>query len=401
MIYVVVVPVLTILTLLLWRSRNPPSMGYLTYAALAGIVILFVLIDTGRIYDIPSFRIGDSLYQVEQLRREVRQSLLGYEQEVFGRDHLLDRVEIEHVPANAPFIYAVQFPLQHEAVSDSVIIWENDVPIAPTRFAVDGRIVVVKIAIDPRQQPPDYVIRYFRVPNLGAGDKSPTSPEPGRQSDRSHLNSKDVALLVAGGAIGFLASLCAAFGFEWLRKPSLRVGVGSVSDHPGGAYRFVHIDVANVGLLPRLLRARPASLCRASLTFCDAVTGTARFTLEGRWSSRREPLIYLPGQAPFPDPGAALTGHRETIVQGDPPHSIVVAIKHEGDVNCYGFNDRSYLSEGGRNPEWALPEGRYLVRCEVAFEEGDAATDFLLGNRGEHRDGLALSLSPLRPDTAV
>jgi len=48
---------------------------------------------------------------------------------------------------------------------DSVTVWENDVPIAPNRFTVEGRDVTVRLSIaaDPRTSESEYpyIIRYF------------------------------------------------------------------------------------------------------------------------------------------------------------------------------------------------------------------------------------------------
>jgi hypothetical protein len=59
------------------------------------------------------------------------------------------------------------------------------------------------------------------------------------------------------------------------------------------------------------------------------------------------------------DLGAVLIPHRETIPPGGSA-SINVAVKHQGDRQCYGFNNRSYGF-----PQWRSPQQRLDCICAV------------------------------------
>lgn len=72
---------------------------------------------------------------------------------------------------------------------------------------------------------------------------------------------------------------------------------------------------------------------------------------------------------------------------------VDVAVRHDGDEDCYGVNNEQYFSSPPwRNPRWKLPKGRYLVKvvitssgqkCVGAFRlinDVDSRTDFRLEN---------------------
>jgi hypothetical protein len=69
-----------------------------------------------------------------------------------------------------------------------------------------------------------------------------------------------------------------------------------------------------------------------------------------------------------------------------------IAIKYEGDPDCYIFTNESYRPEhnGGRNFNWRLTQGRYRVRVTVYYECGYVQRDFELSNDGTSRDDVDL-----------
>ena len=153
----------------LLKADAPPGVAYVTFASFAGVMLLYLLIDTGRLADIPALRLGDALYRLEQVERQVRTlqtSLMGYETEEFPPGSY----EVTGTPQDRRHPFRITFALKHSAVPDSVWVFENDAPISPKRFDVEDKRVAVRSPVDPRTQNSDYVIRYFQTPTgFGAG----------------------------------------------------------------------------------------------------------------------------------------------------------------------------------------------------------------------------------------
>ena len=141
----------------------------MTFASFAGVMLLYLLIDTGRLADIPALRLGNALYRLEQVERQVRNlqtSLMGHETEEFPPGSY----DVTGTPQDRRHPFRITFALKHSAVPDSVWVFENDAPISPKRFDVEDKRVAVRSPVDPRTQNNDYVIRYFQTPTgFGAG----------------------------------------------------------------------------------------------------------------------------------------------------------------------------------------------------------------------------------------
>ena len=76
-----------------------------------------------------------------------------------------------------------------------------------------------------------------------------------------------------------------------------------------------------------------------------------------------------------------------------------MAVKFEGERDCYIFSNESYLSPGWRNPSWRLGIGIYRVRVTLFYEAGCLEEYFELCNLGNSRDDLELRpFFPLHDD---
>ena len=196
-----------------------------------------------------------------------------------------------------------------------------------------------------------------------------------------------------GVSSGVISSVLVVLIVGALRAPRLTLDVALETvngDYTHGRFRFVHVRVRNRELrLWRWQLGRPATFCRAELSFGDLGTPAARFQIDGRWSSLPEPVQQFPGGAVL-DPGAVLSRPREFLNPGDEP-LLCVAIKKTGEGACFAFNNRSYLHQPDwSNPAWALGQGTYWVRVRVAAAEVDAVRVFYLVNTGDQREGLRL-----------
>lgn len=166
LLYILLAALVLVLIRAAWKDPKSKT----AISAAAGMGSLFALLlftDAGLWSKLPVVvRYGKVLVK---FRENVERALLGYETEIFRGEDLLTRIPIEQHPENALFSHSLRFTLKYAAVPDSVIVWENDGPMAPTRFDVDGRTVRVKIAWTPepaKRELLEYVIRYFRKPEL-------------------------------------------------------------------------------------------------------------------------------------------------------------------------------------------------------------------------------------------
>jgi hypothetical protein len=66
-----------------------------------------------------------------------------------------------------------------------------------------------------------------------------------------------------------------------------------------------------------------------------------------------------------------------------------VAVRFEGESDCYGWNNESYL-HNWRNPLWRLPRGRYLVKVVVSSSGQKCVGVFRLVNDVEQQQGFRL-----------
>ncbi len=146
----------------LLKSATPPGVAYVTFAIFAGVILLYLLIDTDRLADVPALRLGNGLYRSEQVQRQVKnlQTNLFGETEPFPPGSY----QVAATPEDARFPFRITFDLEHSPEPRSVWVFENDVPISPMRFDVAGIRVTVHSPVDPRPQNGDYAIRYFPTP---------------------------------------------------------------------------------------------------------------------------------------------------------------------------------------------------------------------------------------------
>jgi hypothetical protein len=160
LVYLVPVIASALLAVMLWRRKDAPAVGYLCFTIAAGVVTFLLMVDTGWLARVPRFQVGRDIYGVV-----TNVIALGYKTEMFSPEKLQREVKFELVPEDHIWKSRLRFVLAEPAVPDSVTVWENDVPIAPDRFTVEGRDVTVRLptTADPRTSENEfpYIIRYF------------------------------------------------------------------------------------------------------------------------------------------------------------------------------------------------------------------------------------------------
>jgi hypothetical protein len=182
-----------------------------------------------------------------------------------------------------------------------------------------------------------------------------------------------------GGFITFVA----AFLIEYLRKPKLRLSIEQPhldrTDDSGKVHTSRHLrlrlhnDVSSL-FAPWMLRAS-AVQCRGAITFHHLNDGQNVFdrSMAVRWSNSAEPLTNVglattPVTGLFPSQPApqifkfALTS-RIDVYAGE-EELLDVAVRFQGEKDCYGWNNEAYLYNW-RAPHWKLGPGRYLVRVVI------------------------------------
>lgn len=171
--------------------------------------------------------------------------------------------------------------------------------------------------------------------------------------------------------------------WEELRKPNLKLQIGGDGFWPQNTNpktKFVHVKVVNLkrNLLMGLFLSSPtANNARAWVSFHDYLTKTEIVKMNGRWTSKREPVDYATGKI---DLAEVLIPPRETI----PPEeesNISIALKDDGKSACFGFNNESYL-HNWRHPDYELIDKRYIVKVKVSAEGKEWVKNFLLQNPG-------------------
>lgn len=196
---------------------------------------------------------------------------------------------------------------------------------------------------------------------------------------------------VAGGLIGFAASVLSIFGYEFLRRPILGVAVGEPMPAAQGR-RFVHVRVSNrsqIWFLQTLAPRLPAHMCRAWVRIYPVqLGGNASITFEGRWANQREPGQYVAAGL-LPDPGLILVPHREDILAGDSA-MLVVAVKFNGELECFGFNNENYLVPNQRPPDRQVGQGVSRIVVRVAAGDLVRIAEFELQNPGPMVNDFAL-----------
>jgi hypothetical protein len=178
----------------------------------------------------------------------------------------------------------------------------------------------------------------------------------------------DVSTLLLGGLIGLLTSAAAtALGIA-LQRPHFTFKPSNGRRDPRG-WKFVHIIVQNrASPWYGRFRDKTAYLCTAELVFRTDPAGENLFDpVSARWPRfQPQPLTASGGAI---DLNAVIIPYRETMPAGD--HAILdVAIKHQGDKQCYAFSNQSFIydAKGFRHPALRLDAQQIYVQAIVYVE---------------------------------
>lgn len=210
---------------------------------------------------------------------------------------------------------------------------------------------------------------------------------------RELLHTTDLPNLSIGFGLGILASGTAWLLSEYAVRPLLDIIVDpnrSQGQNPGPhPHEFYHVRVRNLPARWPLPGRRPAWSCRGTIEVLRPDGSRAvPEEIQARWTSQPEPLLpVIAGHhvGSVLDPSRLMQARKIDVHSHfDEPMSL--AVKFEGEEDCYVFSNESYLFPRWQNPAWRLNRGAHLIRVTVYYERGYAQRDFELRNDGLSRD---------------
>ena len=181
--------------------------------------------------------------------------------------------------------------------------------------------------------------------------------------------------------IGGLITVLTAVGVEYLRTPRLRLTIEQPpcdmpypdGTRPAKNARYLRLKLCNESLPfgARWMQRAAALQCRGEITFHHLDDGQDVFgrAMAVRWANSPQPIadqiLDLQGNVQFQvlDFARAATESRIDVYPGEEQILDVVA-RFDDEPDCYGWNNDAYLY-GWRNPNWKLPNGRYLAKVVV------------------------------------
>jgi hypothetical protein len=196
--------------------------------------------------------------------------------------------------------------------------------------------------------------------------------------------------------VGGLITVLTAVYVEYLRTPRLHLSIEQppcdVPYPPGKRQaqnaRYLRLKLSNKPLpsIARWMQRSAALQCRGEITFHHLNDGQDVFGrgMSVRWTNFPQPIaneiLDLQGNVQFRirDWVRAATASRVDVYPGE-EQLLDVAVRLDADIDCYGWSDESYFN-GWRNPNWKLPQGRYLVKVVVTSSGQKCVAVFRLIN---------------------
>jgi hypothetical protein len=205
--------------------------------------------------------------------------------------------------------------------------------------------------------------------------------------------------------IAFLIAVAAIFIFEWIKRPCLmvelyegrHVDIIVAPEVRRLAARVVHLRAVNRPIWRSWIQRNTATNCRSRITITDTTGRRLHTDVATKWSARREPLVttavpFAPYLFQYPDDYLVGLCNRLDIYANRYGEAFAVAVKVDGDPNCYLFRGESYRSTNQwRLPEDIMPLGEFVVEVFVEAGNGRSKTvKYRLHNEGNTPQGLTL-----------
>ncbi len=204
--------------------------------------------------------------------------------------------------------------------------------------------------------------------------------------------------IVIGFLLGIVASGIAAIFYERITRSLLQVqldeGPRATGQHPGlPPHEFYHLKVRNSPAVWPFPGRKPAWSCKATIEVLstDGTKAVAE-PIHVRWTSQPEPLTpaIAGNQSVSVVDFARLIMARKIDIHCHEDQQFSVALKFDGQPECYIFSNESYLHPSWSNPAWRLGPGEYRLKITVFYERGRLVQYLTLQNLGTTRDSLKL-----------
>ena len=200
------------------------------------------------------------------------------------------------------------------------------------------------------------------------------------------MSSLPIAELLVGAVLGTVFSILTTIFTEWLRSPCIAIKLIDPRDLPltfmkatedppaaeSKNVRFLSLHIENKALPKgfRWLNRNTAMSCQGYISF-HHLDGQNKFgrVMQPRWAGVPEPefpwFVYAGKQTVIVDPVRLRMGACIDIRPGV-QEGLDVVVRFHGEEECYGWNNESYYSSTpGKNLNWQLPLGRYLVKVDI------------------------------------
>jgi hypothetical protein len=178
-----------------------------------------------------------------------------------------------------------------------------------------------------------------------------------------------------------------------ISRPSVRLSVVASSEmkmfKPSGEevkFTSLRVDVSNKARQWTLLA--PALRCRATITFYS-LDGHNVFgrSMIGRWANLPAPST----TSVRVQDGMVLNFldidqfNRQSFIDIYPADKepLDIAVRIDGDEECYAWSNEAYVAALGRNQNWRLSQGVYLVKVMISVSGKPDVFYFRLHNKGE------------------
>lgn len=197
--------------------------------------------------------------------------------------------------------------------------------------------------------------------------------------------------LITNVVAGIIGAMLVLFLVERRRRPELSITIEY--NHPDFQNStFLRLNIANIRLrvpLALIYNREPALMCRAWISF-HYTDGTKVYQndMVGRWAKSPEPVSpFLDVTLPDGRSAILITKADTTdwfdIASGEQTILDVVRRFHN-ETDCYGWNNDGYTYHG-KNPNWKLEKGRYLVQVRVQTGGKEFTKIFQLINDADFR----------------
>ncbi len=206
--------------------------------------------------------------------------------------------------------------------------------------------------------------------------------------------------LLVGALVGAIGSLLATWYYERATRPSLEIieddnppAADHFKDRGWPPHKFLQLKVRQKRGRWLFRTRRPAWATRATMTV-HKQDGTRAISEEivARWSGAPEPLATasLGNQVIQVWDISKLPLGQRFDIHANAEQQLAVAVKFEGERECWIFSNESYPCKRWQKPEWRLDAGTYTVTLRVFYESGVAVRQFRLKNAGTSRNDFVL-----------